>query len=154
MSDNSTQNAGNPWMLGDRAYDFVRKLVQIILPALGSFYFSLAGLWDLPEPDKVVGTIVVVTTFLGIVLGISKAQYTASGKGIDGNLVVAPTAEGPVVQRLVYDGVAEDLQGKSTVTFKIQEIAQTSLEEEFDPVIPKASAKPVNPRTRKRKPTS
>lgn len=154
MSDPSVNQASNPFLLSDKLYNLVKKLVQIVLPAFASFYFGLAGIWDLPEPDKVVGTIALLTTFLGIILGISSAQYTASGKGIDGRLVVQPSESGPVVQAVSYDGTAEDLAGKKTITLKVQETAQTTLQDEFDPVIPEAPSKPVNPRTRKRKPPS
>ena len=42
---------------------------------LSWLYFALAGTWDLPYGEEVVGTITAVDTFLGVVLGISTAQY-------------------------------------------------------------------------------
>lgn len=46
-----------------------------LLPALGTLYFALAGIWGLPYGEQIVGTITAVDTFLGVVLGISTAQY-------------------------------------------------------------------------------
>lgn len=58
-----------PW------YDRLKLLAQIVLPALGTLYVALAALWDLPKPQEVVGTIVAVDTFLGVLLGLSQARY-------------------------------------------------------------------------------
>ena len=55
-------------------------IAQILLPALGSLYFGLAGIWHLPYAEEVVGTLVVVDTFLGTILGISTSNYKKSLK--------------------------------------------------------------------------
>jgi hypothetical protein len=59
-----------------RLYDALKWLALIGLPALGTLYFALAGIWGLPAAEQVVGTIVSVDTFLGVVLGISTNNYT------------------------------------------------------------------------------
>lgn len=117
-----TKEAHNPFLFGDRTYDFIKKMVQIVLPAFGTLYFGLAGIWDLPYADKVTGTIVVVSTFLGVCLGISSAQYTASGKGLNGHITVVPNLETgtPLVTGLHFDGKPEDLEDKDTLTFKVK----------------------------------
>ena len=46
--------------------------------AIAAAYFSLSSLWPLPNPDEVVGTIVVAETFLGVLLGISNAKYNST----------------------------------------------------------------------------
>lgn len=70
--------------LSNRAYNFLKTLAQIYLPALGSLYFALAGIWGLPAAEEVVGTIVVVDTFLGAVLSISTHTYDQSEAKFDG----------------------------------------------------------------------
>ncbi len=40
-----------------------------------TYDFALAGIWGLPYGEQVVGTITAVDTFLGVLLGISSAQY-------------------------------------------------------------------------------
>lgn len=109
------------FMLSDGMYNLIKKLVQVILPAFGALYFGLAGIWGLPYADKVTGTIVVLTTFLGVCLGISTAQYNASGKAFDGQMVVHTNQETglPKVARLAFDGEAKDLEGKESITFKV-----------------------------------
>jgi hypothetical protein len=46
-----------------------------LLPAAGTLYFALAGIWGLPYGEQVVGTITAIDTFLGVILGISTSQY-------------------------------------------------------------------------------
>lgn len=62
--------------LTNKTYDILKTIALIWLPALGTLYFSLAGIWDLPYPEQVVGTITAVDTFLGAVLGIAAASYS------------------------------------------------------------------------------
>ena len=61
--------------MSNKMYDTLKWVAQYLLPALGTLYFALAGTWDLPYGEEVVGTITAVDTFLGVVLGISTAQY-------------------------------------------------------------------------------
>lgn len=71
--------------MSNKVYDVLKWVAQYLLPALGTLYFALAGTWDLPYGEEVVGTITAVDTFLGVLLGISTAQYnkkqTGSNKG-------------------------------------------------------------------------
>lgn len=48
---------------------------MVYLPALGTLYFALAGIWGFPYGEEIVGTITAVDTFLGVCLGISSANY-------------------------------------------------------------------------------
>ena len=61
--------------MSNKMYDILKWITTVVLPAIGTLYFALAGIWDFPYADQVVGTITAVVTFLGIVLGISSAQY-------------------------------------------------------------------------------
>lgn len=61
--------------LSNKVYDALKWIAQILLPALGTLYFALAGIWGFPYAEAVVGTITAVDTFLGVLLGISTMQY-------------------------------------------------------------------------------
>lgn len=61
--------------MSDKVYDFLKWIAMMVLPAIGTLYFALAGIWGFPYGEEIVGTITAVDTFLGIVLGISTAQY-------------------------------------------------------------------------------
>lgn len=59
----------------NKVYDILKYIAQYVLPALGTLYFALAGIWKFPYGEEVVGTITAVDTFLGVVLGFSSAKY-------------------------------------------------------------------------------
>lgn len=61
--------------LTNKAYDVLKFVAQILLPALGTLYFALAKIWGFPYATEVVGTISAVDAFLGALLGISTANY-------------------------------------------------------------------------------
>lgn len=62
-------------ILSDKAYDILKWVALVLLPALGTLYFGLAGIWGFPYGEQIVGTITAIDTFLGVILGISTVQY-------------------------------------------------------------------------------
>lgn len=61
--------------MSNKVYDVLKYIAQIVLPAVGTFYFALAGIWGLPYGEEIVGTLTAVDTFLGAILMISSANY-------------------------------------------------------------------------------
>ena len=61
--------------MSNKVYDVLKFIAQILLPAIGTLYFALARIWDLPLAEQIVGTITAVDCFLGALLGISTRQY-------------------------------------------------------------------------------
>lgn len=61
--------------MNNKTYDMLKWTAQYLLPAAGTLYFALAGIWGLPYGEQIVGTITAVDTFLGVLLGISSVQY-------------------------------------------------------------------------------
>ena len=62
-------------MFSNQVYDILKWIAQYLLPAAGTLYFALAGIWGFPYGEEIVGTITAVDTFLGVLLGISTANY-------------------------------------------------------------------------------
>lgn len=74
-TNDTTIEVGKP-ILNAQAYRVWRHLVQVVLPAFGSAYFSLAQLIpEIPAAEVVVGVVVILVTFLGSALGISTRRY-------------------------------------------------------------------------------
>ena len=61
--------------MSNKMYDILKFIAQIVLPALGSLYFALAKIWQLPLSEEIVGTITVTTAFLGAILKLSSLNY-------------------------------------------------------------------------------
>lgn len=61
--------------LSNNIYDILKWIAMVALPALGTLYFALAGIWGFPYGEQIVGTITAVDTCLGVLLGISSSRY-------------------------------------------------------------------------------
>lgn len=59
----------------NKLYDALVWVAQIVLPALGTLYFALSGIWSFPYGEQVLGTITAIDVFLGAILGLSKVNY-------------------------------------------------------------------------------
>lgn len=66
--------------LPDKIYDIMKWIVILLLPALGTLYFALSQIWDLPMGEEVVGSLSAITVFLGSILSISTHEYTKRSK--------------------------------------------------------------------------
>jgi hypothetical protein len=106
--------------LSNKAYDVLKFIAQILLPAMGTLYFALARIWNFPYAEEVVGTIAAVDTFLGAVLQISSSGYQG-----DGALFVNGTNEDGAPMQLNSDLLGDngkiDLKGKKYLTLKVVE---------------------------------
>lgn len=65
--------------MSNQVYDILKFLAQIVLPAIATFYVTIASIWGLPLGDEISRTVMAVDTLLGAVLMISTSQYNASG---------------------------------------------------------------------------
>jgi hypothetical protein len=61
--------------MSNKMYDVLKWLAMVLLPAVATLYFALAGIWGFPHGEEIVGTITAIDTFLGVLLGISSSQY-------------------------------------------------------------------------------
>lgn len=50
--------------MNNKTYDILKWVAMYLLPAAGTLYFALAGIWGLPYGEEVVGTITAIDTFL------------------------------------------------------------------------------------------
>lgn len=64
--------------LSNKVYDILKWIAMYLLPSIGTLYFALSGIWGLPYGEQIVGTITAIDTFLGVILGISTANYNKS----------------------------------------------------------------------------
>ena len=103
--------------LSSKMYDFLKNLVQLILPALGTLYFTLAAIWGLPAAEEVVGTLAAFATFGGVTLRLSKASYNNSDIRYVGETWVDFTDDGP---KRVFNVTADTIDpNKKTLEFKV-----------------------------------
>lgn len=69
--------------ISNKTYDILKYICQYVLPALGTLYFALAKIWNLPYGQEIIGTIAAIDTFLGTLLGISSYSYNKESEDAD-----------------------------------------------------------------------
>lgn len=63
-------------ILSNKTYDVCKWLCLVVSPAVCTLIVTLASLWAWNIPvEAIVGSITAVTTFFGVVLGISNINY-------------------------------------------------------------------------------
>jgi Putative phage holin Dp-1 len=106
-------------IFNDTVYNVLKRLVQVVIPAISSLYFGLGNIWGWPYIEQIVGTLAVFATTIGVMIGISSKQYNASGAGYDGNLVLNQDETGKKVFSLELNQPPVDLETKDSITFKV-----------------------------------
>jgi len=76
-------------LFSNNAYDKLKWVSFVVLPALGAAYFALAQLLELPYGLEVVGVLAILDTLLGAILGKSGQQYKNSDARFDGEINVS-----------------------------------------------------------------
>ena len=66
--------------LNNSMYDVMKWIVTLVLPALGTLYFTLSQIWGLPYGEEVVGTLTAISLFLGTILKISSSNYSSENE--------------------------------------------------------------------------
>lgn len=106
-------NMSNP------TYDRLKKSAQLILPALGTLYFTLSQIWGLPYGEEVVGSIAAINTFLGATVVIASSQYKARHARYDGDLVVNHDETGKIMYRMELEKDPNELAGQDEFRLKV-----------------------------------
>ena len=117
MANDPVPNKG--FILSGSLYSKAKWAVAIVLPAISTLYFTLGSVWEWPNVEKVIGSIAAVTTFLGVVLGISTKSYNGSDAKYDGALEVGVNEDGVKVFSLNLNEDPEVLETMSSVMFKV-----------------------------------
>ena len=66
--------------LNDKTYDILKWLACVALDAIGQFYYYIAEIWGLPYGDKIWQTLSQLSILIGVLIGISTAQYNKARK--------------------------------------------------------------------------
>lgn len=94
---NETNEEIPPFVLTDQQYTILKWVVGIVIPAVGTLYFGVAKIWNLPAGEQVLGTLIVTQAFLGTLLGISTKRYKDSDARFDGTLSTTETPTKKIV---------------------------------------------------------
>ena len=116
---NSNEGTKPAWMPSN-VYDFLKWAVLIAIPAFGTFYSIMAGVWHLPYANEVGTTCLAVATLLGALIGIATRNYNKSDSKFDGTLVISNAANPEVPTNYNFNvGDLDALEQKGEVTLKV-----------------------------------
>lgn len=105
------------FVMSNKVYELLKKVVTIIIPGFSTFYIGLAELWGLPGSLQVAGTCSLLATFLGVCLGISSSTYKKLDRLYDGDMIIEADEEGSTI-RLELNSDPSVIESKDEVRFK------------------------------------
>lgn len=80
--------------LENDAYNVLKFIAQILLPAVATLYAALGPIWNLQDVEQIVATVSAIDTALGLILARSSQKYVPPlivPKQTDGRLLVDKT---------------------------------------------------------------
>lgn len=110
-------------LIKGKLYDRLKFLALIALPALGTLYFTLSGIWGLPKAEEVVSTILAIDTFLGVILQLSSTAYKKSDAAYDGDVIITKTDEKDIVELELKEdphGMPTHIDKRGELRFKVK----------------------------------
>lgn len=122
MSDTPTPvtpGQENTALLSNRTYDILVKLVQVVMPAFATLYFSLASIFGLPNPEGVIAATAALATFFGVLLSISNKTYENSPQKYQGAISVTTSESGAKLFSLDLNGDPSDIEFMDHANFRI-----------------------------------
>lgn len=106
-------------ILNDKTYNVLKRLVQVVIPAISSLYFGLSQIWGFPATEQIVGTLALLATVLGGVVGYSSKRYMESDARFDGDAIVSTTDDGVTLYSLELNVPIDELKEKDELAFKV-----------------------------------
>lgn len=65
--------------MSNKTYDTLKKIAMYVLPAIATFVITVFKIWNIPYGEEIGATITAIDTALGVILGISSANYSKKG---------------------------------------------------------------------------
>lgn len=113
--------------LNNKTYDFLNILVRYILPGLGTLYFTLSEIWGLPRAVEVMGTIVAVTTFLGLVIAFARRGWKEEAD----SLLIDKSDPDEIRFGFESGRHVEDLEPNQTIHLSVKDVSSDPRRAEF-----------------------
>ena len=129
MSDNAPKHAeetvttSTGLVLSSKLYGHVKWLVLIFIPAFSALYAGLSVVIPgLPAVAAVIGTLALLSTFLGLTLGISSQNFAK--QGADGSINAQIQGDQVMLSNFSLPNIApEELAAKKSITIQVNPTA-------------------------------
>ena len=87
----------------NKVFDILRFLAETGITALGVAYLGLSTIWHLPYGEEIKSTCIIISTLLGVFVGVSRVNYNKQFEAQEEEL-----PEGEAEEEAEDDGVGED----------------------------------------------
>ena len=112
-------------VLSPGSYEKLKWFTLIFLPAFSGLYFGFGAIWQLPYIEEVVGSIAVLGTFLGLLLGLSSRNFKT--QGADGSINATIQGDQVVLSKIALPNIApEELAKKKSITIQVNPSSKSS----------------------------
>ena len=120
--------------ISDSAYDFFRNNVEVVLPAIGVFYVTIAQIWGLPFGDQVALTVNSLALLFGVIIKANKSRarnvqaveaiIEAEQKADQyaGDLVIGTGDESMGLVTLALEKNVEEFANKDEIVLRVKNI--------------------------------
>ena len=72
--------------ISNKLYDVLKWVALVALDAVGLFYQTFAGIWNLPYGDEVFKTCVALSVLIGTHIGVSGIKYNKQNESEEVNI--------------------------------------------------------------------
>lgn len=120
----SDQVSKPPFVLSDAVYGKLKWLIVVVIPAVGTLYFALAKIWSLPAGEQILGSLLALQAFLGVIFAISTSQYNNSDIKYDGAIVTTQGDTHTTASLEFNEHPADILENKDEVLLKVKPASQ------------------------------
>lgn len=80
--------------MSNQAFDLLRLIGELILPALATLYAALGAIWGWPYIEAIVGTIAAVTAFIGAIVNGLRRVYNKKEENNEEDLLESEQSDG------------------------------------------------------------
>ena len=119
MPTTADETVAQDYILSNKLYDILKLLAIIIIPAVATFYVTIAAIWGLPSAEEVAATAVAISTLLGVIVKIGDKSYNESAGKFDGVVNISATPRGTQKVSLEVPGDPMDIVNKDQLTLKV-----------------------------------
>jgi hypothetical protein len=114
-----TEQSPPALVFSDTTYEWLRSLVEVILPGAGAFYLTVSAIWNLPGGEKVSATLGALAVLVGLVVRLARRSYNKSDAKYDGVMNLEDRADGGQMMNLDLNTHPAALAEKKDITFKV-----------------------------------
>lgn len=111
----------NFFTISDKAYDKLNAFALYLIPAIATFWIALSTIWEIPNGDKIAGSITAFAVLLGVFVTISKKKYQEIEKPLDGDILLDLREDGvpALTVALENEKTMDSFMTKDEATFRI-----------------------------------